>query len=265
MITIKSNKLVKALSEGDVNQDATLSLGDLIDVYAQIMMDQNDMIDDKTLQRLLCKQTRSYCDSDPAEQENSKVISGVIRSAENIIAAVKSNDNGAMDEAFGELQGYQKRIAELEQTLHTDELTLFLNRRYLFSEKLKNGKILPEDGVLFVFHIDHFKEINGRYGYEIGDKILKFCAKSISAIIDQKNYEIIRFSGATFVIMANDNQTLVVERKLAGFQNTLQSRPVKISDEEKMRLHFLFGYQPYKAGEEFETVLSAVSKKLFLH
>lgn len=262
MITIKSNKLVKALSEGDVNQDSTLSLGDLIDLYAQIMMDQNDMIDDKTLQRLLCRETRSYCDSDPAAQENSKVISGVRRSTENIIAAVKSNDNNAIDTAFGELQEYQKRIAELEKTLHIDELTLFLNRRYLFSEKLDDGKRLPENGVLFLFQIDHFKEINGTYGYEIGDKILKFCAKSIRSMIDPKNYDIIRFSGASFVIMVREDQTTVIERKLEGFQSTLRSRPVKISDEEKIRLKFLFGYQPYKAGEEFDSVLSMASKKL---
>lgn len=65
-------------------------------------------MDDRTLQQLLCRETRSYCDSNPAAQENSKVISGVRRRAENIIAAIKSNDNGALDEAFGELQGYQK-------------------------------------------------------------------------------------------------------------------------------------------------------------
>lgn len=262
MIVIQSNKLVKALSECDVNNNSTLSLGDLIDLYAQIMMDQNDIVDDITLQRLLCKQTKSFCDSDPEVKNSSNIICGAKRSTEHIIAAVKSNDNDALNEAFLELSGYQKRIEELEQTLHTDELTHFLNRRYLFSEKLKDVKILPEDGVLFVFLINHFKEINGTYGYEVGDKILKFCAKTISSMIDPKKYKIIRFSGATFVIMAHEDQTSVVERKLAGFQATLQSRPVKISDKEKLKLDFSFGYQPYKAGEEFDTVLSSVSKKL---
>lgn len=262
MIVIESNKLIKALSESDVNNNAALSLGDLIDLYAQIMLDQNDMIDDKTLQRLLCKQTKSYCDFDPEVKNSSNIISGAKRSTEHIIAAVKSNNNDALNEALSELNGYQKRIEDLEKRLHTDELTHFLNRRYLFSEQLKDVTILPEDGVLFLFQINHFKEINGTYGYETGDKILKFCAKSISTMIDPKKYKIIRFSGATFVIMAHEDQTLLVDRKLAGFQSTLQNRPVKISNEENLKLDFSYGYQSYKAGEEFDTVLSTVSKKL---
>jgi len=262
MIVIKNNILIKSLGQDDTNNDATSSLGDLMDLYTQIVMDQNDMIDDKTLQRLLCKQTKSYCDFDPEVQNSSNIICGAKRSTEHIIAAVKSNDNDALNEAFLELSEYQKRIEELENRLHTDELTHFLNRRYLFSEQLKDVRILPGDGVLFLFQINHFKEINGTYGYEIGDKILKFCAKSISAMIDTKKYKIIRFSGATFVIMAHDDQTLLVERKLAGFQSTLKSRPVKISDEENLKLDFSYGYQSYKGGDEFDTVLSSVSKKL---
>lgn len=262
MIVIKNNRLIKALSQNDVNNDASVSLGDLIDLYAQIMMEQNNMIDDQTLQKLLCKQTKSYCDGDSEVKNSSNIISGAKRSTEHIIAAVKSNDNDALNEAFLELNEYQKRIEELEKSLHTDELTQFLNRRYLFSEQLKDVRILPEDGVLFVFQINHFKEINRTYGYEIGDKIIKFCAKSISAMIDINKYKIIRFAGATFVIIANEDQTLVIERKLAGFQNTLSTRPVKISDEEKLKLHFSYGYQSYKAGEEFDTVLSTMTKRL---
>lgn len=261
MLVIKSNKLLKVLNDSDL----ALSLGDIIDLYAQIVMDQNDMIDDKTLQKLLCKETKSYCDADTEVKNSSNIISGAKRTTENIITAVKANDNDALNEAFLELSEYQKRIQELEKSLHTDELTHFLNRRYFFSEQLKDARILPEDGVLFLFQINHFKEINGTYGYEIGDKILKFCANSISAMIDTKKYKIIRFSGATFVIMVHEDQALFVDRKLAGFQGTLQSRSVKISDEDSLKLDFSYGHQSYKAGEEFETVLSAVSNKLENH
>jgi diguanylate cyclase (GGDEF)-like protein len=258
MIVIESNKLLKALNGNDL----ALSLGDIIDLYAQIVMDQNDIIDDKTLQKLLCKETKSYCDADSEVKNSSNIICGAKRTTENIITAVKANDNEALNKGFLELNEYQKRIEELEKTLHTDELTHFLNRRYLFSEQLKDVKILPEDGVLFVFYINYFKEINLKYGYDIGDKILKFCAKSISSMIDINKYKIIRFSGSTFVIIANEDQTMVVERKLSGFKSTLNNRPIKISNDESLKLDFLYGYGSYKTGEEFDAVLSKVVNKI---
>lgn len=69
-----------------------------------------------------------------------------------------------------------KRIATLEQESITDPLLNIYNRRYL-EQRLKeetarmNRYKLPLS--LLLLDIDHFKNINDRYGHLIGDKVLK--------------------------------------------------------------------------------------------
>ena len=261
MITIKNDSLIKALSHGK-NSESSLSLGDMIDLFAQIIMSENDMVDDASLQKLLCKETRSYCDFDPGMQEGSKIISGAKHSTENIIAAVKSNDSNALNSACAELEAYQKRIVELEEHLHTDELTKFLNRRYLFANKLENGLILRDEGVLFLLQVDGFRKINEKFGYAIGDSVLTFFARNLGTLVNPKAYEIIRFSGAGFIIMVKEHQAEVLERKLKGFQSSLKSHKFKVTESDVLELNFLYGNRPYKEGEVFDAVLLKTAKRL---
>lgn len=251
MFSIETNRLASALEAGG----GALTLMELIDLYAQIIMDQSDMADDETVQKILCKQTRSYCDLDPTIHESSKMILGAKESTETIIAAVKENDHEGLEKAFEKLQGYQIRIKELEKTLHTDELTEFYNRRYLFSQKLENAKTFQDDGILFVMQIDGFKEINDQHGYAIGDSVLKFFARSISSLIKADTYDIIRFSGAVFVLMVQASQSAVIERKLQGLQKVVEKHTFKTSKERIVEFRLSYGKHPYHQGENFLSVL----------
>lgn len=255
MFAVDTGRLANALETGG----GSLSLNDLIDLYAQIILDQSDMADDATVQRVLCKQTRMYCDFDPTFQESSRMILGAKNSTESIISAVKEKDETALQEAFEKLQGYQIRIKELEKDLHTDELTSFRNRRYLLSEKLEEGKRFTDEGVLFVMQIDRFREINSEHGFAVGDSVLKFFARSISSIIKPEHYEIIRFSGATFVILAQDHQTAVLERKIQGFAQIIGKHTFKTSKERNVEFGLAYGKSPFHAGELFDTVMKKAS------
>jgi diguanylate cyclase (GGDEF)-like protein len=262
MIVLQSNQLVKALNENDKQGNATVSLGDIIDLYAQIIMGHNNMIDDTTLQKLLCKQTRSYCDFDKTVQESSKIISDVSNSADKLIMAVKEQDQDALDEAFEQFKIYQTRIKELQTTLYTDELTLFLNRRYLLSEKLKDGSKFIGEGILFVLLIDNFQEINHLHGYSDGDKVLKYFATNINTMLNAKHYEIIRFSGAIFVTLVKEHQVSVIERRLEGFQQVLKHNSFKTSDGGTIKLNLLYGHELYHEGEAFTNLLTKISARL---
>lgn len=257
MVTIECSQLVHVLDSG---KGGELTLSELIHLYAQIVMEQSDMVDDETLQKLLCRETRSFCDFDTTVQESSRMILDAKRSTETIITAAKENDQQAMEEALEKLQGYQRRIQELEKNLHTDELTGFLNRRYLLGEKLENGRSFAEDGVLFVLQIDRFKAINDEHGFAVGDSVLKFFARNVSSLINPDVYPIIRFSGAMFVMMVHEHQVSVLERKLQGFQGILQKHTFKTSKERIVEFGLVFGRCPYRRGDSFNEVLKKASE-----
>jgi len=79
-----------------------------------------------------------------------------------------------------------KERQELKQRIDalTDPLTGLPNRRALFeaaAQMAEYGKYLKGDPVsVLVFDLDHFKEINDKFGHRIGDRVLRLFADTLS-------------------------------------------------------------------------------------
>ncbi len=100
----------------------------------------------------------------------------------------------------------------------TDELTGLYNRRY-FMEQLKKQKALSEregsDFVIVYCDLDHFKQINDRFGHHTGDMVLIKFSEILKLSIREIDYAG-RFGGEEFVcLLVNteiDNAIKVTER-----------------------------------------------------
>lgn len=95
----------------------------------------------------------------------------------------------------------RERINELEKVNMLDQLTKLSNRSYvelnMTSELTKMQRYGWPFGVLFI-DIDNFKNINDTYGHEIGDKVLKMVASTISS--NSRPFDIIgRWGGEEFI------------------------------------------------------------------
>ncbi len=101
----------------------------------------------------------------PIRNERGSVVGGVEIFTDNTPAAVAL-----------------ERLAELERLAYVDALTGLANRRY--AEITLNARLEELQrygwrfGVLFI-DIDNFKEINDRYGHDLGDQVLKMVAKTL--------------------------------------------------------------------------------------
>jgi diguanylate cyclase (GGDEF)-like protein len=93
------------------------------------------------------------------------------------------------------------------------------NRRYLESNirgRLEElGRYGWQFGVLFV-DIDHFKNINDRYGHQIGDKVLRMVSKSMSNSL--RTFDMVgRWGGEEFVVIVvnvQEDQLYAVANRL---------------------------------------------------
>jgi len=111
----------------------------------------------------------------------------------------------------------RKQAVFLSQMATTDTLTSAGNRRAL-EEKLlhiatKLKRYPQQKCSLIMFDLDHFKEINDKYGHGCGDKVLQNFAKVISERIRQTD-SLYRFGGEEFVVIL-ENTTLLEAMALA--------------------------------------------------
>ena len=112
----------------------------------------------------------------------------------------------------------RNRLEEtLRQQVCHDHLTNLANRHY-FYELLNETIASSEDNhtemaILFI-DLDDFKPVNDTYGHNIGDELLKMCAKRMSNLLPE-NGTVARLGGDEFIVLLNPLVSLQNSQMLA--------------------------------------------------
>lgn len=129
----------------------------------------------------------------------------------------------------------EKNNIAFKKMIYYDELTGLKNYVYLKEYLLKElNKWSNKSTALIIININKFKDINMTYGYEYGDRILKYIAKKLDEEFSD-NLMIFRLNSDRFIILANDYKDkeeldniideivieLETEFTLQGFKKTL--------------------------------------------
>lgn len=108
---------------------------------------------------------------------------------------------------------------QLRRLASLDALTGVFNRRALYGELERAQKILAREGKrhgLLMLDLDHFKEINDRFGHAQGDEVLIRFARLLEKTL-RPHDRLFRYGGEEFVILTqvDDAETLrVIAEKL---------------------------------------------------
>lgn len=94
----------------------------------------------------------------------------------------------------------------LQRLAHTDELTQLSNRRDFLERAEAEVKQWPKHSStsIFMFDVDHFKQINDRYGHDVGDLVLQSIASVASKEIRRKDI-LARFGGEEFIALLSES------------------------------------------------------------
>jgi len=93
----------------------------------------------------------------------------------------------------------------LHALAHTDTLTGLPNRRH-FQAALQNAERAPRPGrgtALLYLDVDHFKQINDRYGHAVGDAVLVEFARRLSGAVRSSDL-VSRLAGDEFTVLLNE-------------------------------------------------------------
>lgn len=100
----------------------------------------------------------------------------------------------------------QEAKQQIEYELKTDYLTRLFNRRYVdvaMAELEKTSRVTPSTFSVLVLDVDHFKNVNDRYGHSAGDQVLQQIARIICQNI-RKDDIAARWGGEEFIILLPD-------------------------------------------------------------
>ncbi|MBR2046663.1 MAG: transporter substrate-binding domain-containing protein [Agathobacter sp.] len=128
-----------------------------------------------------------------------------------------------------------KEKQKLEQKSRTDLLTGLLNKQAFEKEVREYVEAHPTESACFVFiDMDHFKDINDKFGHSVGDQVIRETAKKIQLLF--ANFDLVgRFGGDEFCVFVKDipRDTLIDRLRFAvkkmEQEYTYEGGSVKIS------------------------------------
>ena len=114
---------------------------------------------------------------------------------------------------------------QLDALAHTDELTGLSNRRHLMQEaqlEIERARRYDLPLCLAVLDLDHFKQINDRFGHGIGDEVLRRFARVCRSSLRQTDV-IGRIGGEEFVLLLPHTQLPIAEQIVERVRNEFKN------------------------------------------
>jgi diguanylate cyclase (GGDEF)-like protein len=180
---------------------------------------------------------QTFC---PVEDEDGTIV-GLLVSYRNV------TEESALQEHLRQLLDREKQRAEaleaavgertkdllsaLEQVTRlsrTDALTGMLNRRSFTEEADRLLRIATRSGRelgMLLLDIDHFKQVNDRYGHLAGDLILRKTAEALASCVRSTDL-VARFGGEEFVVLLVDPEGEAVAKCAERCRNAVREIPL---------------------------------------
>ncbi len=153
----------------------------------------------------------------------------------------------------------------LREMAHTDALTGVANRT-LFFEKFEQSVLLAkrqkEKVAMLFIDLDDFKQVNDRYGHEVGDVVLCEVVQRIRMAIREADL-LARIGGDEFVLMLYDCPNEDKAKQVAEKVLSVLERPVKVAGIEVV-IGGSIGISIFPDhGEQVSTLLKAADKAMY--
>ncbi|WP_456479342.1 GGDEF domain-containing protein [Nautilia sp.] len=171
-----------------------------------------------------------------------------------------------------------QKINKLEKTVHSleieldraykelliDPLTKVYNRKALLkdlNEILEKGKERDLNLIIAIVDLDHFKEINDKYGHLVGDFVLIKIADIIKKMIRREN-KIYRYGGDEFIIIFNRMDILNVRKIIKRIIKKIENTLLKYK-EDLIKVTVSIGLAKHKRNDTFDEIIKRADNALY--
>lgn len=156
--------------------------------------------------------------------------------------------------------------ARLDRLVHTDHLTKLLNRRAfseIASQVYVETKSLGMSLTALMIDIDKFKNINDKYGHDIGDKLLVEVARTLKTQLRSRDY-VARYGGEEFAVLLPDTKRETGELVAEKLRQAIERIELKTTDNKIVKVTISLGGAVLSHGvPDFEALLKQADVNLY--
>jgi diguanylate cyclase (GGDEF)-like protein len=162
------------------------------------------------------------------------------------------------------IEEQNRRIVFLEGLSRSDELTGLLNRRGFIEElkrALARARRTGESGVVIFCDVDHFKNVNDRFGHAGGDEVLRTIARTITASVREID-TVARIGGDEFAVLLADATRRDGAKRARMLQRELD-RCAYLLDGKTLHVGVSLGIEPYGPHDEAKDLLARADMDMY--
>ena len=141
--------------------------------------------------------------------------------------------------------------ARLRRLSVTDPLTEAYNREFLqqrLPQVMEMANRRGEPLAVAMLDVDHFKDVNDRFGHEVGDRVLADVAGRIRATIRQDDL-LVRYGGEEFLVLLPGADMAKAAEIAERIRSKLEEEPVNVGGET-IEVRISVGVAEHRAGED---------------
>lgn len=170
-----------------------------------------------------------------------------------------------LDSANKEMDKLRKDLAKFREAATVDALTGLLNRGS-FDETLTNLLELPNDKdiCLTLLDLDHFKQVNDKFGHLIGDNVLKFTASLLKKYSEDHHY-VARYGGEELAIIMPDTPMKKAHHIAEKIRITLENSRLKRKNSQETigTITISIGIAARKENDTLESLILRADQALY--
>lgn len=159
----------------------------------------------------------------------------------------------------------ENALRELQRVSSLDPLTGTLNRRaFMQLWRRERGRALRNKTPLslIIIDLDHFKQINDRYGHHFGDEVLRHTAKIMQHHTRDTDM-LARFGGEEFVLLLPDTDLQAALEVAEKLRTILEQYTIKPDTQQSITITFSAGLAQWQPEESFDGLYKKADTALY--
>jgi diguanylate cyclase (GGDEF)-like protein len=232
------------------NQDLKNVMGDMEEAVTHAH--SIELLKEQT-QSYLEKMTASVAKSEDADKIEQEGLMTLLASMQTQLTFLQN-----------QTQAYRKQIIAQRVSMFTDPLTKIANRLAYNDRSRKEWRRAQEQNIplnIALIDVDHFKQINDKFGHAAGDKTLQVIARHIRLHLNKHEF-VARWGGEEFILLIPNLTHTGLTEHLEKLRRSLASLPFKFK-KEPVSITISMGATRCILGEELTQAFERADKNLY--